>query len=29
LFVMEREANRRAGVPDVTWKPAAPPRKGS
>lgn len=23
LFVMAREANRRAGVPDVTWKPAA------
>lgn len=28
LFVMAREANRRAGVPDVTWKPAAPPKKG-
>lgn len=23
LFVVAREANRRAGVPDVTWKPAA------
>jgi cob(I)alamin adenosyltransferase len=28
LFVMARETNRRAGVPDVTWKPAAPPKKG-
>jgi cob(I)alamin adenosyltransferase len=29
LFVMARETNRRSGVPDVTWKPAAPPGKGS
>jgi cob(I)alamin adenosyltransferase len=28
LFVMARETNRRTGVPDVTWKPAAPPKKG-
>lgn len=25
LFVMAREANRRVGVPDVTWKPAGKP----
>ena len=25
LFVMAREANRRAGVPDVVWKPAGKP----
>jgi len=29
LFVMAREANRRTGVSDVTWKPAAPPGKGA
>lgn len=29
LFVMAREVNRRSGVPDVTWKPAGPPKKGS
>jgi len=28
LFVMAREANRRAGVRDVTWKPAGPAKKG-
>jgi cob(I)alamin adenosyltransferase len=28
LFVMAREANRRAGTPDVTWKPAGPAKKG-
>ncbi|MBV8879557.1 MAG: cob(I)yrinic acid a,c-diamide adenosyltransferase [Planctomycetaceae bacterium] len=29
LFVMAREANRRAGVRDVTWKPAGPAGKGA
>ena len=29
LFVMAREVNRRAGVADVTWKPAGPIKKGS
>jgi cob(I)alamin adenosyltransferase len=29
LFVMAREANRREGVPDVTWKPASAPGKGA
>ena len=29
LFVMAREVNRRAGVKDVTWKPAAPPKGGA
>ena len=28
LFVMAREVNRRLKVPDVTWKPAASPKKG-
>ena len=27
LFVMAREVNRRAGVKDVTWKPAGPTKK--
>ena len=26
LFVMAREANRRAGVKDTTWRPAEPPK---
>ena len=29
LFVMAREVNRRLGVPDVTWKPAGPAKKGT
>ena len=29
LFVMAREVNRRGGVPDVTWKPAGPVKKGT
>jgi cob(I)alamin adenosyltransferase len=29
LFVMAREVNRRTGVPDVTWKPAGPAKKGT
>lgn len=28
LFVMAREVNRRLKVPDVTWKPAGPAKKG-
>lgn len=29
LFVMAREVNRRLKVPDVTWKPAGPAKKGT
>jgi len=28
LFVMAREVHRRLKVPDVTWKPAGPAKKG-